>query len=163
MLQSLGGKIPLIMDDGPCTVGLESTIVDTTETPVTILRSGGIANEDIAQTVGYEIRRATHNNKTPKSPGMLTSHYAPCLPVRLNVTHPKETELMLGFGDVRGHVNLSPTGNLTQGASALFHALHQLDNWNATHGTHYTGIAVAPIPNKGLGVGINDRLTRAAS
>lgn len=163
VLQSLGGKIPLIMDDGPCAVGIESTIVDTTENPLTILRSGGIANEDIAKTVEHEIRCASHDNTTPKSPGMLTSHYAPRLPVRLNVTHPKDTELMLGFAGVKGHMNLSPSGDLTESASNLFDFLHKADNWNATHGTNYTGIAVAPIPNTGLGIGINDRLSRASS
>ena len=163
VLTTLKGRLPLILDDGACTVGIESTIVDTTESPLTILRTGGVADGDIEQAVGYPLRHASSDNTAPKSPGMLSSHYAPQLPVRLNVTNPTEDELVLGFGKQNGHINLSPSGNLQECASGLFDALHTLDDWNTTHGTAYTGIAVAPIPTHGLGAGINDRLTRAST
>ena len=163
VLATLDGRLPLILDDGACDVGIESTIVDTTENPLTLLRTGGITDDDIEQVIGYPLRHAHSDDTAPKSPGMMSSHYAPRMPVRLNVTTPMPHELMLGFGDMDGHINLSPSGNLRECASHLFDALHTLDDWNATHGTEYTGIAVAPIPNTELGVGINDRLQRAAT
>ena len=161
VLATLDGRLPLILDDGACTVGIESTIVDTTENPLTLLRTGGISHTDIEQVIGRPLRHALSDDTAPKSPGMMSSHYAPKLPIRLNVTQPQPYELMLGFEDYQGHINLSPSGNLQECASTLFDALHTLDAWNQNHGTHYTAIAVAPIPNTGLGVGINDRLMRA--
>ena len=163
VLATLDGRLPLILDDGACTVGIESTIVDTTQNPLTLLRTGGINHTDIEQVIGHPLRHASSDDTAPKSPGMLSSHYAPTLPLHLNVTHPQPHQLMLGFGGYQGHMNLSPSGDLRECASRLFDALHTLDGWNKNHGTHYTAIAVAPIPNTGLGVGINDRLTRAAT
>ena len=162
VLTTLEGRLPLILDDGACTVGIESTIVDTTQTPMTLLRAGGIDHKDIEQVIGHTIRHANSDDTAPKSPGQMSSHYAPRLPVRLNVITPMANELVLGFGDVDGHINLSPSGDLPQATATLFDALHTADAWNTNHGTHYTGIAVAPIPNTGLGVAINDRLTRAS-
>ena len=162
VLATLDGRLPLILDDGACTVGIESTIVDTTQTPATLLRAGGINQSHIEQVLGDTLRHASHDNNAPKSPGMLSSHYAPRLPVRLNVTDPKAHEFILGFGKQDGHMNLSPSGDLTQATATLFDALHTADAWNTNHGTNYTAIAVAPIPNTGLGVAINDRLTRAS-
>lgn len=163
VMVGLGGKIPLILDDGACTVGVESTIVDTTQSPPVILRAGGITVDCLNTTLSQNLSTARPDNIAPKSAGMLTHHYAPTLPIRMNVTAPNDNELVLGFGNMGGHINLSPTGDLAQSACSLFDALHQLDSWNATHGTAYTGIAVAPIPNTGLGVAINDRLTRATA
>jgi len=152
---SLSGRIDAILDAGPCDVGLESTIVGFDPAP-TLLRSGGLPIEAIEACLGAPL--ATHKpTKTPVAPGQLSSHYAPNAPLRLNATSKRAGELKLGFGpDADADLNLSPTGDLIEAAANLFQHLHELDAKNAP-------IAVAPIPRKGLGIAINDRLTRAAA
>jgi L-threonylcarbamoyladenylate synthase len=148
----------LILDGGETTVGLESTIIDvTTETPV-LLRPGGLSSEHIEEVIGPI-------EMTPqsiiKAPGMMTSHYAPTLPLRLNVLEPQPGEAYLAFGPTSHEgddiLNLSPTGNLKEAAAHFFKMLRLLDQ------AEYEGIAVAPIPLKGLGLALNDRLARAAA
>ena len=153
VLQALGGKIAAVLDDGPCTVGLESTIVSLGEVP-RLLRAGGVAREDIEAVLGTHLETAAPDRIS--APGQLASHYAPDAPVRLNVTRPRADEVYIGFGDMACDENLSRTAELGEAASRLFECLHRA---NATG----KPIAVAPIPHTGLGAAINDRLRRAAA
>ncbi len=154
----------LILDTGACQKGLESTIIDARgEVPV-ILRPGSITAEMIKEVTGH--RPLSPEDKAPSrllSPGQLASHYAPRAQLRLNATHIREGEAWLGFGadpelpiDTPA-ANLSPNADLDEAASQLFFLLRQLD----AKGVHT--IAVAPIPETGLGVAIHDRLSRAAA
>jgi L-threonylcarbamoyladenylate synthase len=152
VLAGLTGKIDAILDAGPCEVGVESTIVGLFDQP-RLLRAGGVAKEDIEACLGRELFGITEGISAP---GQLTSHYAPKEAMRLNVTDPQKDEVYLGFGDLECDLNLSAKGDLTEAATNLFDALHKLDEMNKP-------IAVAPIPNTGLGLAINDRLTRAAA
>jgi len=154
-----GQGLNLIIDGGPCPVGVESTIVDvSTERPV-LLRPGGVAAEDIEAVVGP---LAVRDTTTITAPGQTDSHYAPSIPLRINVL-PKDRqkgESLITFGpDMprRAAVNLSKSGDLTEAAANLFTMLRALDM------PGIRGIAVVPIPNQGLGQAINDRLTRAAA
>lgn len=157
VLASLDGHIDLILDGGACSVGLESTVLDATgEVPV-LLRPGGLAAEAIEAVFGRRLVHSTVDNDAPKSPGMLLSHYAPGLPVRLNVDTPAPGEAFLAFGSMDGDANLSPDGDTIEAAANLFRMLHALDD-----PARYTGIAVAAVPDTGLGLAINDRLRRAA-
>ncbi len=154
---SLGPNVNLILDDGPCRVGLESTVINLSGGPPILLRFGGIEIEALRSIVG--LMPIASENSEIKSPGMLSQHYAPDAPLRLNAVRPAQGETLLAFGsDVPPEfLNLSPTGSLVEAAANLFSMLHQLDDPNS--GT----IAVMPIPEKGLGRAINDRLRRAAS
>jgi L-threonylcarbamoyladenylate synthase len=154
VLSGLDGKIAAVLDDGPCPVGLESTIVGLVGPEPVLLRAGGLPEEVIEQALGHPLGQATGSEIT--APGQLTSHYAPGATVRLNAKDRRPGEVMLGFGTVAGDLNLSPAGDLTEAAANLFEFLHQLDAWQLP-------IAVAPIPNTGLGRAINDRLKRAAA
>jgi L-threonylcarbamoyladenylate synthase len=152
-----GGPV-LILDTGPCDVGLESTVLDlSTETP-TLLRPGAVTREDIEQLIG-PIALAGTDDKTPKSPGMLSRHYAPATPLRTDAVDQQTGEVVLGFGqtDITVDLNLSETGDLLEASANLFDMLHRLDALNAS------GIAVTPIPKMGLGNAINDRLRRAVA
>jgi len=152
----LSGRIDAILDAGACDVGLESTIIGFDPAP-TLLRSGGLPHEAIETCLGTRLTIHT-TPETPNAPGQLTSHYAPTAPLRLNVKAKRTGELKLGFGpDDDADLNLSPSGDLIAAAANLFHHLHKLDAQNAI------AIAIAPIPNIGLGIAINDRLTRAAA
>jgi len=154
----LGNKIPIILDGGSCTVGVESTVIDLTREMPTILRPGGVTQEEIETVLQQSVAVASSNENSPRSPGMLLSHYAPSLPVRLNATCSNSREAYLGFGDTAGaKINLSAGGDLTEAAANLFAYLNKLDD------PQWSGIAVAPIPEEGLGRAINDRLRRAAA
>ena len=152
---SLGNQVPLIIDGGATTVGLESTIVDLTADIPTILRPGGVTIEALSEVLG-ELSYVSVGASI-KAPGMLNRHYAPSIPMRLNVLDRKRGEAMLGFGKIPCDLNLSEQGNLQEAAANLFRMMRLLDN------PKYNGIAVAPIPLYGLGVAINDRLSRAAT
>lgn len=152
-VEHLSGRIAGVLDGGPATVGLESTILDLRDRP-RLLRAGGVALEDIETLVG-PIDIST--DAAPIAPGMLASHYAPQGAVRLNATSAGPGETLLGFGDIAGDLTLSATGDLTEAAANLFARLHELDTLGVAQ------IAVAPIPNHGLGRAINDRLRRAAA
>ena len=153
VLAGLNGKIAAVLDDGPCTVGLESTILTLSPRP-TLLRAGGVARETIEAVLGQPL--ATADDTTITAPGQLASHYAPGALVRLNASQARADELLLGFGPMACDLNLSVTGDLNEAAANLFDHLHQLDALAKP-------IAVAPIPMTGLGAAINDRLTRAAA
>ncbi len=155
VIASFGTEVPLVIDGGATTIGLESTIVDLTMNIPTILRPGGVTFEALTAILG-EIRYV-EAGAAVKAPGMLKRHYAPSIPLRLNTVEPCDNEAMLGFGSMDCHLNLSPSGDLQEAAANLFRMLRQLDN------PVYQGIAVAPIPHHNLGVAINDRLNRAAT
>lgn len=149
----LGAKVDAIVDDGPCPVGVESTIVGL-DGPPRLLRPGGVPAEDIERVLSCKLLSVTGGAIT--APGQLVSHYAPHGRVRLNAQKAAEGEVFLGFGDMACDLNLSPTGDLAEASSTLFEYLHQLDATGKS-------IAVAPIPAHGLGAAINDRLQRAAA
>lgn len=145
---SLAGRIPLVIDDGATTDGLESTIVDPAARR--ILRPGPITAE---QLPGYG-EGATPGAVT--APGQLASHYAPSRPVRLDAREARDGEWLIGFGLIAGDDSLSPSGDLREAAARLFDALHRADASGRDR------IAVAPVPSHGLGAAISDRLRRAA-
>ena len=155
--QELGHDVALILDGGPCDIGLESAVVGFhQETPV-LLRPGGISLEQL-QAVAGTVEILTQAPPTPSAPGQLASHYAPDKALRLNAGEGAPGEVFLGFGPGSpGDYNLSPTGDLIEAAARLFVMLRQLDQGPGQ------AIAVAPIPEHGLGRAINDRLRRAAA
>ena len=155
VLAGLGDRIAAVLDDGPCPVGLESTIVGLGGAQATLLRPGGLAAEAIEAVLGAPL--ALPGRHAPLSaPGQLESHYAPQARVRLNATAPEPGELFLGFGAMDCDLNLSAAGDLAEAAANLFTHLHALDALGRP-------IAVAPVPASGLGLAINDRLRRAAA
>lgn len=154
VMAGLAGRIDAVVDGGACDVGLESTILDVTGTPI-LLRAGGVPEEALAAALGAPLGRPTGDGIT--APGMMVSHYAPRGAVRLNATVAQPGEVLLGFGDVIGDLSLSRSGDLREAAAALFDCLHRLDAIGAQ------AIAVAAVPDHGLGVAINDRLRRAAA
>jgi L-threonylcarbamoyladenylate synthase len=158
--KSLAGRIPLVIDDGPTRAGLESTIVCAGR----ILRPGPLSPEDLfpCESRGPGLESDTPGTPGPLlsqgivAPGQLASHYAPGKPLRLDATEAREGEWLIGFGRVAGDDTLSAAGDLPEAAANLFDALHRADVAPAP------AIAVAPIPDTGIGVAINDRLRRAA-
>lgn len=162
VLAGLGGRIDAVIDGGASDVGVESTIVQPDADPPALLRPGGLPAEVIEALLGQPLAQ-TENPDHPTSPGQLASHYAPKLPLRLDVTTPLDTEIWLGFGlaSKAADLTLSAIGDLHEAAANLFSRLHEIDARAIALGR--TAIAVAPIPDKGLGVAINDRLRRAAA
>ncbi|MEA1652942.1 L-threonylcarbamoyladenylate synthase [Nitrospirillum sp. BR 11164] len=162
-----GGRLALILADGRCPVGVESTVLDLSGEHPVLLRPGSITPEEIEAVLGPIQRATTPGAGAPhaglKAPGMLESHYAPGLPVRLNALNAAKDEALLGFGPDRfvlggaERLNLSPTGDLNEAAANLFAMLRRLDK------PGLCGIAVMTIPDVGLGLAINDRLRRAAA
>ena len=146
VLKSLGGRIPLIIDGGPTERGIESTIIAATGGSVRLLRAGPI-----------EVDAATPHAGRIEAPGQMASHYAPSKPLRLDAISAEPGEYWIGFGLYDGQANLSASGDLTEAAARLFDLLHQADEADEAK------IAVAPVPEAGLGVAINDRLRRAAA
>jgi len=153
VLQSLNGRIPLVLDGGATRAGLESTIVAVDGDALHLLREGAIT----AEQLGLEEVVLPSSPDRPTAPGQLLSHYAPRQPLRLNVTAKAAGEYLIGFGPVKGDYNLSPTGDLAEAASRLFDALHIAQE------SGRASIAAAPVPETGLGRAINDRLRRAAA
>lgn len=146
VLASLGGRIPLIVDAGPSQLGLESTIVALTGGGPRLLRPGPLdLRLDLAQDGGIE------------APGQLASHYAPAKPLRLNAVEADGDEWLIGFGPVAGNATLSAAGDLVEAAANLFDRLHEAESAPPPR------LAVAPVPDEGLGAAINDRLRRAAA
>ena len=159
VFEEIGDRIDLILDGGRTPVGLESTVLDLSdETPV-LLRPGTVTSEQLTELLGPIAAPAEDR---PKSPGMLASHYAPSLPLRLDAISAQFGEALLAFGPEAppGFAEvqwLTSTGDLAEAAANLFAMLRQLDR------PLFTGIAVMPIPEQGLGRAINDRLRRAAT
>ena len=161
--EDLGQRVAMILDGGATAHGLESTIVDGRGDAAILLRSGAVAREAIEAVVGAPLARCPESDDVhPTAPGQLTSHYAPNALMRLNARDVRPGEALLAFGsdvpDTANPVlNLSVSGDLVEAAAALFAALRALDRMG-------TGaIAVMPIPERGLGEAINDRLRRAAA
>lgn len=155
VLAGLSGRIDAVIDAGPCPVGVESTVVGFDgETPI-LLRPGGVPLGPLEAALGRRFS-SWDDGRAISAPGQLRSHYAPRVRVRLNAEAPEPGEVYLGFGSGTGDLNLSPSGDLSEAAARLFACLHQLDALGRP-------IAVAPIPETGLGQAINDRLRRAAA
>lgn len=170
VLDGLAGRIDAVLDCGPCTVGLESTVLDLTGDDPVLLRPGGVPAEAIDDVLAAHAapalqRGASGTPALPQSPGMLASHYAPELPLRLDAENAGADEALLAFGTPpQGAAltwNLSPHGDLAEAAARLFAGLRALDRAAAEH--RLSGIAVMPIPAHGLGLAIRDRLQRAAA
>ncbi len=151
----LTGRIGGVVDGGACGVGVESTIIGL-DGPAALLRAGGVAAEAVEAVLGAPLA-AGGDAAAPSAPGQLLSHYAPAGRLRLNATAAEPGEVMVGFGAVPGDLTLSAAGDLTEAAANLFAVLHRLDAMGAS------AIAVAPVPDVGLGRAINDRLQRAAA
>jgi L-threonylcarbamoyladenylate synthase len=165
VMTELTGRIAAVLDSGPCPIGLESTVLDLSDAP-TLLRPGGATVEAIEAVIG-PLRRVDHAAPTSmsRSPGMLVSHYAPRLPMRLDAHSVQYDEALLSFGaPLKGSAiafDLSTGGDLTEAAARLFDGLRRLDEAAASRGL--VRIAVMPVPHHGLGLAINDRLRRAAA
>jgi L-threonylcarbamoyladenylate synthase len=162
--ESLGDKVAMILDGGPCTVGVESSVLDLTAEPPTLLRPGGATREAIEAVIGPIAMSdaVPSGDAARKSPGQLRSHYAPGRPVRLEATNVSADEGLLAFGasplaGARKTLNLSVTGDVGEAAANLFAHLRALDRADIIR------IAVMPVPHTGLGLAINDRLRRAAA
>ncbi len=157
----LGDAVALVLDGGPCAVGLESTIVAVQGGRAILLRPGGTARAAIEAVAG-PLGRPASDPARPTAPGMLASHYAPRLPLRLNATAVRGDEALLAFGadapkGAAATLNLSPRGDLIEAAANLFAMLRALDS------PDHAGIAAMAVPAEGLGEAINDRLRRAAA
>jgi L-threonylcarbamoyladenylate synthase len=151
VVADFGTDGPVVLDGGPCAAGLESTVVDVTTEPAVILRLGALPRDAIAAVV----RLADGTGAAARSPGRLARHYAPAKPLRLNVTAPDHDEAYLSFGTPSPY-SLSGGGDLIEAAANLYAQLRAAD------ASAYPRIAVAPIPQTGLGEALNDRLVRAA-
>jgi L-threonylcarbamoyladenylate synthase len=156
--QDFHGLIKIILNDGPCKIGLESTVVDLTSEPK-ILRPGLISPADISKVLNRKIL-IEQDSKTIKSPGMLKRHYSPGIPIKLNQKKAKNNEAFIVFGKKyktgKNIFNLSYKSNLNEAAKNLYKTLRLIKNKN------YKMICVSSIPQTGIGLAINDRLNRAA-
>jgi L-threonylcarbamoyladenylate synthase len=163
VLADLEGRIDWILDAGPSRHGLESTIVACLDSAPTLLRPGALPQEAIEAALGRPLARSVATPATPTAPGQLSSHYAPRARLRLGAVAVFPDEAALDFGGVladapsRARLDLSPSGDLVEAAANLFAYLRALD------GSGAAAIAAAPIPARGLGAAINDRLRRAAA
>jgi len=157
----LSSKVAMILDGPPCRNGIESTIAQVSGSEIRLLRPGSITKREIEELTGLRVTYY-EDSENPAAPGQLKSHYAPNKKLRLNAKTIYPGEALLAFGslypkDAQTLRNLSPKGSLLEAAANLFSMLHELDN------TDCTVIAVSPVPNKGIGIAINDRLNRAAA
>ena len=168
VIQGLGKNVGFVLDGGPCKNGLESTIIDCTGPKASLLRPGSITREAVVIALTeaglnplVNIAKPLDNHANPIAPGQLTSHYAPRANIRLAAKTKQLDEEMIGFGAILGagklQLNLSPSSDLIEAAANLFSMLHAAD------ATGTKKIAIAPIPDAGLGEAINDRLHRAAA
>lgn len=149
--------IPLILDGGKTKIGVESTVIGMKNNNIIIYRHGGITKERLEKKVNEKIIDITHaefSEKSNMSPGMLKKHYSPTVPLRINITNPRSDEILIGFGEKYEEPNLSKSGDLDEAAANLFYFLEKYE-------AKGNKIAIAPIPNIGIGVAINDRLNRA--
>ena len=164
VMADLDGRVDAVLDGGPTEVGVESTIIACLDGAPKLLRPGGVPRSAIEGVIGRPLVLAGESGMAPISPGLLASHYAPAARVRLEAEAPEPGEAWLGFGrDPDGlaatslSLNLSPSGDLTEAAANLFGHLRALDALGPAT------IAIASIPQHGLGEAINDRLRRAAA
>lgn len=163
VLEGLGGRIAAVLEGGACAVGVESTILAVQGREVRLLRPGGVPVEAVEALLGAPVVAAPAAAEgaaaRPEAPGQLASHYAPRARLRLGAEGPRPGEVWLGFGPGPAGLNLSPAGDLVEAAANLFHLLRAADAAAGEGGV----IAVAPVPDRGLGRAINDRLARAAA
>ena len=161
VIADLGDSIDAILDDGPCPLGLESTIIDVTGERPLLRREGAIPLATLTAIIGPIDRAADHQSHA--TPGSAASHYAPHSQLRLNATTPAEHEVWLGFGPqaAQARFNLSPGANLDEAAANLYAMLRAADRHARQRGT--LQIAVSPLPTQGIGAALNDRLRRAAA
>ena len=149
--------IPLILDGGKTKIGVESTVIGIKNNNIIIYRHGGITKERLEKKVNEKIidlKHADFSEKSNISPGILKKHYSPTVPLRINITNPRSDEILIGFGKKYKEPNLSKSGDLDEAAANLFYFLEKYE-------AKGNKIAIAPIPNIGIGVAINDRLNRA--
>ncbi len=151
-MEETGPAVAVALDGGDCAVGLESTVVGLVDEP-RLLRPGAVTREQIEAILGP---LAEAEADARRSPGRLAAHYAPEAPVRLRALDARPGEVLIGFGPIKGDLTLSASGDLREAAANLFRLLRQADR------ARPAGIAVAPVPDEGLGEAINDRLRRAA-
>ena len=153
---SLGAAVPLVLDGGPCSAGIESTIVALRDNGSwQVLRPGPIEEARISAILGTPPAAVT--SAAIEAPGQLASHYAPGKPLRLDADKAASDEFLIGFGPVAGNATLSASGDLAEAAARLYACLHQ------AAAAPQPRIAVAPIPAHGIGAAIMDRLRRAAA
>lgn len=157
--ESLGDSVDMILDGGQCEVGVESTILDLTTPKAVLLRAGGVTKEQLEEALNENVLVSDGNPDKPTSPGQMLKHYAPSKKFRINATEPMENEFYIGFGSEFdfGELNLSKSGDLREAASNLFSFMRMADK-----NSSYDRIAMAPIPNEGVGLAINDRIKRAS-
>ncbi|BBD03293.1 MULTISPECIES: L-threonylcarbamoyladenylate synthase [Sphingobium] len=155
VLASLDGKIRMILDEGPTSEGLESTIAAPEQDRIRLLRPGPVTAAMLEEATSLPV--VIGGDAKIEAPGQLESHYAPSKPVRLNALRADKDEYLIGFGLMPCHINLSQEADLREAAAQLFAALHIADAAASSR------IAVAPIPSDGIGAAINDRLRRAAA
>lgn len=155
VMRDLGDRIDLIIDGGPCRRGVESTVLSVIGGKAVLLRDGAIAREDIEHLTGPLCQAAPE--QPIASPGMLDRHYAPEATLRLNAEGAQDGEIFISFGAASGAASptLSASGDLEEAARNLYRVLRDLDGPGVR-------LAIAPIPNQGLGRALNDRLRRAA-
>ena len=149
--------IPLILDGGKTKIGVESTVIGMKKNNIIIYRHGGVTKEKLEKKVNekiIDVTNADFSEKSNISPGMLKKHYSPTVPLRINITNPRSDEILIGFGEKYKEPNLSKSGDLDEAAANLFYFLEKYE-------AKGNKIAIAPIPNIGIGVAINDRLNRA--
>ena len=162
VLSSFSGKIDAIIDGGPCPIGLESTIINIENNNLSILRPGKITEETFLEN-NYILEKNKSKNKII-SPGQLKSHYQPNTPLRMNVEKPNKNELLLSFGPLPKNtigISLSEVFDLNEAAMNLYSSLADLDELALVNNSK--SIAINHIPNKGIGIAINDRLKRACN
>lgn len=155
VLTSLNGRVRMILDEGPTSEGVESTIAAPETDAIRLLRPGPVTAEMLEDATGLPV--LIGGDGKIEAPGQLASHYAPSKPVRLDALRAEKNEYLIGFGLMPCHLNLSPDAHIGEAAANLFAALHIAD------ASAESRIAVAPIPFDGIGMAINDRLKRAAA
>lgn len=161
VMNDTGTKVPLVIDGGECNIGLESTILNLSSDRPSILRPGFVSKEDIEFALSSKLSEFKQDSETIfMAPGMMKKHYAPSINVRIDAPYPEHGEAFIAFGktDIPYDENLSESGDLAEASKNLFKIMKNLDDPRK-----YSGMAVMPIPNTGIGVAINDRLTRASS
>jgi len=156
VLNTLDGRIDLVLDGGPCEEGIESTILKLRADGQWEQLRPGPEDSSLWHSSQFE-RQDIGDGALIEAPGQLASHYSPGKPLRLEASHAREGEYMIGFGAIAGDVTLSAGGSLAEAASRLYACLH------AAAASDRPRIAVAPVPAQGIGLAINDRLRRAAA
>ncbi len=161
VLSDLDGRIRAVIDAGPCRFGLESTVIRVSDGSPELLRPGALARETLERHAGIGMRMAD-SRQGPVSPGRMPVHYAPRTRLRMNACSPGRDEISVRIGEdgVRAEFNLSPDADLEEAAAAFYHVLRSADSMAIRTGA--SSIAVAPLPDTGLGRVLNERLGRAS-